>query len=370
MTLSYFMPTEVLVGKGIVKEKAQLLSKFGSKALIVTGRNSAKINGALNDVLEALKQEAIEAVVFDQIEENPSLETIAVAAHFGRAENVDFVIGIGGGSPLDASKAIAIMIPNEQLTIDTLITTDVLNGLDVVTIPTTSGTGSETTQYAILTDHKMKTKRNLGQRIFPRLSLLDPTYTMFMSNYTTLVTAVDALSHLMESYLSTKSNIMSEMLVEGGLKLWGECIESLQNKVFTYEVREKLMIASTIAGMAIANTGTSLPHGMGYYLTYYKGVPHGYANGVLYRGYLSLFNHTEKIDRIVKFLGVAHVKELIAIVEELVDVTISVTEEEMVEWTEDMMENEAKLANHPDQVTKEQIYEVFKKSLLSDKIKN
>lgn len=364
MTFSYFMPTEIMVGKGIIKEKATLLKRFGKKALIVTGRNSARINGALDDVLEALRSVDVQGIVFDQIEENPSLETIEVAAHFGRVENVDFVIGIGGGSPLDASKAIAVMIPNEHLTLDTLITTEELEGLDVVAIPTTSGTGSETTQYAILTDHKLRTKRNLGQRIFPKLSLLDPTYTMFMPNHTTLITAVDALSHLIESYLSAKSNLMSEMLVESGLKLWGECIEALQNKVFTYEVREKLMLASTIAGMAIANTGTSLPHGMGYYLTYHKGVPHGYANGVLYRGYLSLFKQENKVEKVALLLGLTNSNQLIELVEELVDVKIQVTKEELQAWTEDMMQNAAKLANHPQDITKEEIYDLFEKSLV------
>lgn len=365
MSLAYFMPTEVLVGKGIVKEKAELFKSFGKKALIVTGKNSAKINGALDDVVGALKSVDIEAVVFDQIEENPSLETIEVAVYFGRSENVDFVIGIGGGSPLDASKAIAVMIPNEHLTIHTLITAEKLTGLDVVAIPTTSGTGSETTQYAILTDHQMKTKRNLGQRIFPKLSLLDPTYTMFMSNYTTLVTAVDALSHLVESYLCVKSNVLSDILVEGGLRLWGECIESLENKVFTYEVREKLMLASTIAGMAIAQTGTSLPHGMGYYLTYYKGVPHGYANGVLYRGYLNRCSDQKKVEKMAQIIGFTNKKSLLTLLDKLVEVNIGVTEEELMNWTEDMMKNEAKLANHPDQITKNEVYEIFKNSLIA-----
>ncbi|MGL4344733.1 MAG: iron-containing alcohol dehydrogenase family protein [Cellulosilyticaceae bacterium] len=360
MTFSYFMPTEVMIGKGIVKQKAELFRGLGSKALIVTGRNSAKINGALNDILEALESVGVEAVVFDQVEENPSLETIEVAAHFGRTENVEFVIGIGGGSPLDAAKAIAVLIQNEALTARTLITTEKLEGLDVVAIPTTSGTGSETTQYAILTDHELHTKRNLGQRIFPKVSLLDPTYTMFMSNETTLATAVDALSHLVESYLSVKANLVSDLLVEGGLGLWGECIEALQNKVFTYEVREKLMLASTIAGMAIANTGTSLPHGMGYYLTYYKGVPHGYANGVLYKGYLNLFKDQTKIEKMAKVLGLQNKESLIQVIEGLVDIQVDVTEDEMQKWTMDMMQNEAKLANHPETVEYHQIEAVFR----------
>lgn len=364
MMFSYYMPTQFMIGKGIVRQQARALKDMGTRALIVTGKYSAKKNGALDDILYALNEAEVEAIIFDEIEENPSLENVEKAAILGQRAKVDFVIGIGGGSPLDAAKAIGVMIKNPELTAETLITTDKLESLNIVAIPTTSGTGSETTQYAILTDHRMKTKRNLGQTVFPKLSLLDPTYTMFMPNGVTLATAIDALTHLIESYLSTKANPISDMLVEGGLSLWGECIEGLKNKVFTYEIREKLMLASTIAGMAIANTGTSLPHGMGYYLTYYKGVPHGIANGVLYKGYLQVFKSQDKINAIVKKLGLNTKEELIQLLADWSQIDIGVTEDEIKEWTREMMENKAKLANHPENIGEEDIYYIFAQGLL------
>lgn len=173
MELKFFMPTKVLMGKGVVLNNSNLLKKFGNKALIVTGRYSSKKNGSLDDVVSALKKENMDYIIFDEIEENPSVESVAKAAQLGKNENVDFIIGIGGGSPLDASKAIGVMIKNKDLTSETLFSSEVLESIDIVCVPTTAGTGSETTQYAIITDHKNKTKRNLGQSIFAKLALVD-----------------------------------------------------------------------------------------------------------------------------------------------------------------------------------------------------
>src|SRR5690606_31201061 len=110
-------------------------------------------------------------------------------------------------------------------------------------------------------------KRGICQKVFPELALLDIKYLMFLPTDITINTAVDTLSHLIEGYLSSNSNIISDALAEKGLKLFGECLNMIKEKDFIHTVREKLMIASTLAGMVIAQSGTSLPHGMGYALT-------------------------------------------------------------------------------------------------------
>ena len=155
--MKLYMPTKVYNEKGCVRQHSQELAELGTKALLVTGKHSSRVNGSLQDVEDALNREQVPYVVFDGIEENPSVETVMRATALGLSEKVDFVIGIGGGSPMDASKAIALMIANPEKKADFLYETDAAvkqaanKALMVAAVPTTAGTGSEVTPYAILT---------------------------------------------------------------------------------------------------------------------------------------------------------------------------------------------------------------------------
>lgn len=364
MGLKFYMPTKVLVGKDIISKNKEEFRKFGKKAFIITGRYSSKKNGSLDDVINTLNNVGIEYTIFDEIEENPSVETVVKAGEIGKKEKVDFIIGIGGGSPIDASKAIAIMIKNPQLTEDSLFNTEKLEAIDIITIPTTSGTGTETTQYSILTDHKNKTKRNLGQEVFPKISMLDANYTMGMGKEVTVNTAIDAMSHVVEGYLNTNANIITDALAEKALFMWGECIDSLLKGEFNFEIREKLMLVSNIAGTIIAQTGTSLPHGMGYALTYFKNVPHGLANGCLYVEYLKVFKNRGKVEKIFKLLGLSSYEELENILIKLTNIKIDITEDEIKEYSLAFTSNKDKLKNHPEELGFDEIFNIYKKSLL------
>lgn len=364
MGLKFYMPTKVLMGKDIIKKSANEFKLLGNKAFIITGKYSSKINGSLKQVIDTLNSVGVSYVVFDEIEENPSVETVVKASEIGKREEVDFIIGLGGGSPIDASKAIAVMIKNDTLTGETLFTTQKLDGIDVVAIPTTSGTGTETTQYSILTDHKNKTKRNLGQEIFPVISLLDASYTMEMGKNVTVNTAIDAMSHVVEGYLNTNANIITDTFAEKALSIWGECISSLISGEFDFETKEKLMLVSNIAGIIIAQTGTSLPHGMGYALTYFKNVPHGLANGCLYVEYLKVFKNREKVEKIFKLLGLNSHEELESILSKLIDVKVEITEDEINEYTAAFTANKDKLRNHPEEIGESEILTIYKNSLI------
>ena len=366
MEFNYSMPTQIIFGKDCIMKNTDVLLEIGKMALIVCGQYSAKKNGALDDIIAALKAKQIDYTVFDEIEENPSLETIEKGAKVGKEKKADFVIGIGGGSPLDAAKGIALMVKNPKLSARDLFTPDKLEALPVVAVPTTSGTGSEVTQYAIVTDHEVNTKRNLGQSVFPKVAFLDAKYTYGISDELTINTAIDALSHLVESYLSVKSNFMSEVFVKQGLSLWGECVKAIKTKTFSASIREKLLLASTFGGMAIAMTGTSLPHGMGYHLTYYKNVPHGRANGILYPAYLKCFKNRARVDEIVTLLGFFDENELENFLKQTIQSNVVVTKDEIASWTKNMMENRGKLVNHPEEISYEEIYNIYHQSLLGN----
>ncbi|MFD3158487.1 iron-containing alcohol dehydrogenase family protein [Haloimpatiens sp. FM7330] len=360
----YLMSTKVLYGKDIIIKEAELFKKFGKKAFIVTGKSSSKKNGSLNDVVNALKKNNIEYCIFDNVEENPSLEMIDEAAQIGREENVDFIIGIGGGSPLDSSKGIGVLLKNKNANVEDLYNEPKLDSIPIIAVPTTAGTGSEVTPYAIFTNHKIKTKKNFMHRVFPKIAFLDAKYLMHTPYNVTVNTCVDALSHLVEGYLSSKANILSDAAAEKGMRLFGECIPYIKENNFTYEVRKKLLLISTLAGMVIAQSGTSLPHGMGYPLTYFHGIPHGKANGLLLKAYLEFCEDKKKVESILECIRMNNTDELGELLNEILGKENFVSEDEINEYTNSMINNKGKLKNHPYKVNREDIFKIYKESLM------
>lgn len=364
MEFKYLMPTKIYFGKDSVLRNKEVFSSVGKKALIVTGRSSAKKNGSYNDVIKALSEIGIEHILFDHVEENPSLETIEKGSTIGKINNVDFIIGIGGGSPMDAAKAIAVFIKNPDINADNIFCGKQLESIPVIAVATTSGTGSEVTQYSIVTSNKEKIKKNLGQSIFPSAAFLDSKYTINLPYEITVNTAIDAFTHLVEGYLNSNSTFMSDLYGEKGFELFEHCFEKLITKNIDDEFRDNVMLASTLGGLQISQTGTSLPHGMGYPLTYFKGLPHGLANGVLTIEYLKLFKNKTKLNKMLRILKLNSLTELEKIFTQLFTVNIQISKEEVLEYSKALVANKGKLKNHPEEVSLENIIEIYSKSLL------
>ncbi len=352
------MPTIVYSESDCVRKHAQEIGKLGTKALIVTGRHSARKNGSLLDVQAALDEQGISYVIYDKIEENPSVETVMEARDFGLAHAADFVIGIGGGSPLDAAKAIALMMKHPDLDERVLYQPIPLQYLPLVCVPTTCGTGSETTPYAILTLHSQRTKQSIRHRIFPQLALLDAKYLRSLSRQGLVHTCVDALAHLVESYLNTNSNELNRIYSTQGLRMWAQFKEHLKEDALTQEDYWQMLHTSMIAGMAIAQTGTSLPHGMSYPLTYEMGVPHGKAVGVFLGGYVSLYRDREAAADVLQLLGFTDCEELCRYLKELLG-ELSVSEELLQQDAQRILQNPEKLKNYPFAVTLEELKDLF-----------
>ncbi len=364
MRFKYFLPTKVFFGDNSLIQNKAVLKTLGRKALIVTGRRSAKMNGSFDDITKALSDLDMDYIVFDQVEENPSLETIEKASDMAKGNNVDFVIGVGGGSPMDAAKAIAIFIKNPKVNSENIFDGQVLDHIPVVAIPTTAGTGSEATPYSIVTSNKEKNKKNLGQVVFPSFTFIDSKYTQNLPYDITVSTSVDAFTHLVEGYLNNNANIMSDIYGEKGFELFRECFKNLIDKDLDEKFRDNVIFASYLGGIQIAQTGTSLPHGMGYPLTYFKGIPHGLANGVLTIEYLKIFKDKERIYRMLNLLGMSSLEELETILRKLIKLRISITEEEINNYAKDFYTNKEKLKNHTEDVNLEDIIKIYKNSLL------
>lgn len=349
-----YMPTKVYSEGNCVKNHARELGALGKKAMVVTGRNSAKRSGALADVLAALEQQGVEYTIFDRVEENPSIETVMAAREIALSEKVDFCIGIGGGSPMDAAKAIALMTANPQEDEGVLYTAKMLTHLPVVCIPTTCGTGSEVTPYAILTRHALRTKKSISHKIYPALALLDAKYLKTMSRKGLVSTSVDALAHLLESWLNTNTNDLNRIYTREGLRLWGQFKDRLAQDTLEEGDYARMLHASAAAGMSITHTGTSIPHAMSYPVTYELGVPHGAAVGMFLGGFVENYPDPKAVGEAMAILGFENVgvfhKYLTALLGE-----VEVPGKVLEAGAALLLSDPAKLKNYPFPITQEQL---------------
>lgn len=355
-SMKLFIPTLVYSESGCVKAHGKELAALGTKAMIVTGGNSSKRNGSLSDVEQALSEEGIPYVIYDEVEENPSVETVVRAARMAIKNQADFFIGVGGGSPMDATKAISVLAKNPEkmeYAREALYTKEKLDAYPVAAVPTTCGTGSEVTPYAILTVHEKHTKKRMEPLIFPTLALVDAGYLKTMSKEGLISTAVDALAHLIESYLNTNSNEYNRMYAREGLCIWGSVKDVLQKDAMPKnEELEELMHASVLAGMAISHTGTSIPHALSYPVTYELQVSHGKAVGIFLPGFLRNYEKQEEVKQIMKLLGFTKLVEFSSYIEEILG-RVEIPEELWNSDITELFENPAKLKNYPFTLSRE-----------------
>ena len=286
--MNFYMPAKVYSEKNCVMNHAAELAALGTRALIVTGKSSARRCGAFADVTQALEKYGVSWVEFAEVEENPSVETIMRARKVGCKVEADFVIGIGGGSPMDAAKAVALMMRHPDENWEYLYDkTAETSTVPIAEIPTTAGTGSEVTAVSVLTRHDKHVKGSIPHKIFANLALIDGKYVSAAPTRILANTTMDALCHLYESYIHSKATDYSRICAEYGIKVWARSKDViLGRREATAEDYQNMMNASCMAGMAIAHTATSIPHALSYRLTYSAHMAHGKACGYFLAGYL------------------------------------------------------------------------------------
>lgn len=280
MAYDFYMPARVVGGEGVVLAQSALLSCFGKKCVIVTGGTGAVKSGALADTEKALVKENIEYKVYNKIGENPLVtfcrEAGLIASDFG----ADFLVGIGGGSALDAVKAAAVFAANPDLGAEDVYAMDYKNApLPTVGIGTTSGTGSEISAVSVLTDTKGVKRSIKGDFGYFNLVFADWRYTVSCPMGVTVSTALDAFMHAAEGWLGPKCN-------EPASAFAAECLPKIYYYLKKFladgelpddEGRRVLYHASLSAGFTLNYCGTLFPHPVGYILTEHYGVPHGRA---------------------------------------------------------------------------------------------
>lgn len=284
MNLNSYMPVKLVTGAGCVRASAKEIAKLGRMCMIVTGKHSAIACGALRDVTETLEQNGQTWILFDEIGPNPKLTDCMAAAEKAIAAGVDFVLGIGGGSALDASKCIAVLAANPGLTQAQLYAFDWAKvPLKIVAVGTTAGTGSEVTKVAVITTPDGRKRSFHHEGIFPVLALGDPNYTMTLPPMVTRATMMDVLAHCAESFFSRAANHISRMYAVEGVRVLLPLFRMMAEtgcENLDYSTREAFYCASVYGGLAINTTGTCFPHTMGYLLTEAFGIPHGTACAV------------------------------------------------------------------------------------------
>jgi len=337
MDMKFFMPTNIIFGKDCIKNNATEFSKYGKKCLIVTGKTGAKKSGALDDVISALNSVEAEFLIFDKIEQNPLYTTCKVASDKAKEFGAEFIIGIGGGSALDAAKAIAVLSSCTDTSAKALYSCDWdAMPLPVIAVGTTAGTGSEVTSVSVITSPEGLKKSFRAPSTYPVTAFGDATYTMSLSPEFTRSTALDALSHCIESYFNRTSNDISRTFALRGISILLEMLNKTavcDTIPLTFEEREKLYSASLYGGLAISVTGTALPHALGYFLSEQYDICHGNACAVYLEEFINYNAKTvpEEMECFLKVLGTDKDALIKLIKQNLPKINIQLTEEKIGE---------------------------------------
>lgn len=286
--MSHFViPNHTVVGTNVLGEAAPLLKKMGNKAFIVTGRHVA-VSYMMKQLTALLDENGIGCVIFDGITGEPTDTMIENGVEMLKSSGCDFIIGIGGGSPLDSAKAIAAMAVNEGSIADyngKEITGEIL---PLAAIPTTAGTGSEVTKFTVITDSEKGIKMLLkGDVLVPKLAIVDSSFTVGAPKSVTSATGLDALTHAVEAYTSRKAFSMTDTLAVSAVKRIMKYLPIAYREPDNSLAREQMSIAALEAGICINNSSVTIVHGMSRPIGALFHVPHGMSNAMLIKECLS-----------------------------------------------------------------------------------
>lgn len=286
--MSHFViPNHTVVGTNVLGEAAPLLKKMGNKAFIVTGRHVA-VSDMMKQLTALLDENGIDCVIFDGITGEPTDTMIENGVEMLKSSGCDFIIGIGGGSPLDSAKAIAAMAVNEGSIADyngKEITGEIL---PLAAIPTTAGTGSEATKFTVITDSEKGIKMLLkGDVLVPKLAIVDSSFTVGAPKSVTSATGLDALTHAVEAYTSRKAFSMTDTLAVSAVKRIMKYLPIAYKEPDNSLAREQMSVAALEAGICINNSSVTIVHGMSRPIGALFHVPHGMSNAMLLKECLS-----------------------------------------------------------------------------------
>jgi alcohol dehydrogenase len=282
-SFSFSIPQNIVFGAGSLKRLPELGKRIGGKkAYIISGPHLNKI-GMVDKCADALRSEGIEIAAFTETEGNPSTDTVKKAAAGYVESGADFIVAFGGGSPLDVAKAVAVVVSNGgDITEYEGVGKVKEITADIIAIPTTAGTGSEVTAFAVITDHSRNYKLTVGsEHIIPKYAILDPELIYSVPEKTAAACGVDALVHALEAYLSLAASPFSDMFAIKALELIGKNICPYVANRSNVKAAEAMLLGSLFAGIAFSHARLGNVHAMSHPVSAYFDVPHGVANAIL-----------------------------------------------------------------------------------------
>jgi Alcohol dehydrogenase, class IV len=372
MDFTYYLPVNLIFGRGTVNGVGKITAQYGKKALLVTGKNSTKKTGLLQKTTALLEQAGVQPVVFDKVTQNPLTTTVEEGAALAKDTGCDVVLGLGGGSIMDAAKAIAFSALNPGDVSDFIFgIKQGAEALPIVLVPTTCGTGSEGNGFAVLTNPVTKDKKSLRTNcIIAKASVIDPELMTTMPKSILASVGFDAFAHNMESYLSKTAQPLTEMQAYYGMKLLAENLTKVYSDPGNMEAWEKVTLASTLGGMVINMTGCTAPHGMEHPASGLRDIVHGRGLAALTpeitrRSWSCAPQKYAEISRLFGGTGAEDCADRITELLERIDLRITLGEQGIAEKDIDWMAENcqkvsaAALEHHPRVFTPEEVRDIY-----------
>ena len=307
----FYAPGKIIFGPGGLSQVGAEAKRLGSKVLIVLGKSAMKKSGALDRLTHLLIENNLEYVIYENVPSDPTVETIDNGTSLARKENCNLVIALGGGSVLDTGKAISAMVTNEGSVADY----QEIEGkgrkfktktLPFIAIPTTSGTGSEATKNAVITNTEFSLKKSIRDpMLIPEVALVDPELTLSLPPHITADCGGDALTQCIESYLGKKSQEITDALSLHAIGLIGKSLVKAVKDGKNLEARKDMAMAALLSGLCLSNSGLGAVHALSHPLGVYYKIPHGLSCAVLLP-YVMEYNLpvvTKKLAKIAQSLG-------------------------------------------------------------------
>ncbi|MGB9595787.1 MAG: iron-containing alcohol dehydrogenase [Candidatus Poribacteria bacterium] len=274
------MPTRIVFGVGRIAEVGKISRAFGKKALLITYKDAYGMEDTIEKVSDLLKGEGISVIEYSEVVPDPPTEIINQGAEIVKKESIDILIGLGGGSAIDSAKAIGAVAVNGGDAWDYMACNPEFKKFDsampVIAIPTTSGTGSETTAVAVLTRKQIKSKGSIvNPAIFAKVAIIDPELSVTMPPSLTASTGIDAFGHAMEAFISKRSTPYVERLSPEAMKLIWDNLPLAYADGNNLLARANMAWASTLGGMMLAQSGVIGVHALSQALGAHLNIPHG-----------------------------------------------------------------------------------------------
>ncbi|MEG1475185.1 MAG: iron-containing alcohol dehydrogenase [Longicatena sp.] len=344
----YYQPTRIHFGVNELSTLGNICKPYGNTCMLVSTPD-APLQPLYDRVKALLKAEGIKVVHFDKVEPNPTVEIVEAGFHLLKQKHVDFILAVGGGSSIDSAKAIAFTYGKESIDWDEIFNTydspfenyesysD--KCLPLISVPTTSGTGSQVTQAAVITRGKEKITFFHADN-FSRECILEPELMLTLPKRMSAATGFDAFTHAFESYINPRASYYSEMDSLEAMKLVIENLPKVLAEPTNIEYRKMMCLADTLAGRALANSGASAPHPLSEIIGGIVHLPHGEALAVVFPAFVkqmqkqneekfhivaNLFsNSTDLYEAIVNFL------QTIGLYKKMIDFEVSRTDFEEI----------------------------------------